>query len=187
MEVCCQHRFASNLSALRLAVDYLPPTFITIPTLFYHSSVFFALSSSASSQGFPRTECLALFAVWGRYSLSGTALFSFAVFHQIQRKLLSCILFRTFPKPLLCRSGAHVYSLGSHPQMRETRAQLIQIVVLSLCIYSACNAANYATPLGRNLNPSMVFLPCFRSLPLSYPVIGCSCRVPWAYAFWRNP
>ena len=114
--------------------------------------------------------------------LVGTALFSFSVVNQVVHQSPTK-LFTHFVVEL----SQNLYFVGlmltyllwaSILKMRETRTQLIQLV-LSLGVYFSLFAATYA--LG-NLSPAMS--PILQALP---PLIACFLPVAWGYAFWKLP
>ncbi len=156
---------------------------ITYAYFYYYSDalltilLFFALSS-LYSQVFHELNVGRYVQFGALFLLSGTALFSFAVIQQSSAKLLSHFVFELSQNLYFVGLVLTYILWAAILKLRETRAQLIQIV-LSLGIYFSLYAANYAL---RNLYPSMGSL--FQSLN---PVIGCFLPCAWAYAFWRIP
>ena len=107
--------------------------------------------------------------------LAGTALFSYAVVQQSQTKMLTGF-FVELSQNLYFVGLVLTYVLwGAILKLRETRTQLIQLV-LSLGVYFSAFAATYA--LG-NMLPNV---PLIRYI---VPVFGCLLPLAWAYAFWR--
>jgi len=108
--------------------------------------------------------------------LAGTALFSFAVVQQSSSKLLTHFVFEISQNLYFVGLVLTYILWAGILKLRETRTQLIQLV-LSLGVYFSLYAANYAL---RNLYPSVSSL--FEWLN---PVIGFFLPAAWAYAFWR--
>src|SRR5205823_12847513 len=110
--------------------------------------------------------------------LAGTALFSYAVVQQSQTKMLTGF-FVELSQNLYFVGLVLTYVLwGAILKLRETRTQLIQLV-LSLGVYFSAFAATYAL---RNLYPSVS--------PMAIALlqfIGCFLPMAWAYAFYRLP
>ena len=110
--------------------------------------------------------------------LFGTALCSYFVVRQSSRLLLTPFVIE------LCQNLYFVgliltYLLwGAVLKLRETRTQLIQLV-LSIGVYFSLFAANYAL---RNLYPQLDSV--WSALP---PVFDCLLPLAWCYAFWRVP
>jgi hypothetical protein len=139
--------------------------------------LFFALSS-LYSQVFHELNVARYVQFGALFLLSGTALFSFAVVQQSSAKLLTHFVFELAQNLYFVGLVLTYILWAAILKLRETRAQLIQIV-LSLGIYFSLYAANYAL---RNLYPSLASV--FESLN---PMIGCFLPCAWAYAFWRIP
>jgi hypothetical protein len=108
--------------------------------------------------------------------LVGTALFSYAVVQQSQDKMLTGSFFAELSQNLYFVGLVLTYVLwGAILKLRETRAQLIQLV-LSLGIYFSAFAATFA--LGN-------MFPNFQFFGYVVPIFGCLLPLAWAYAFWR--
>jgi len=109
--------------------------------------------------------------------LAGTALFSYAVVQQSQQKMLTGFFYELSQNLYFVGLVLTYVLWGAILKLRETRTQLIQLV-LSLGIYFSAFAATYAL---RNIYPDFA--------PLAYviPVFGCLLPLAWAYAFWRLP
>jgi hypothetical protein len=112
------------------------------------------------------------------FLLAATALFSYLVIAQSSTRLLG---------PFVVELSQNLYFVGlvltyilwgAILKLRETRTQLIQLV-LSLGVYFSMFAANYAL---RNLYPSAISF-----AQAMDPLIGCLLPLAWAYAFWRIP
>jgi hypothetical protein len=109
--------------------------------------------------------------------LAGTALFSYGVVEQSSNRMLTGF-FLELSQNLYFVGLVLTYVLwGAILKLRETRTQLIQLV-LSLGIYFSAFAATFA--LG-NMFPNY---PIFAYV---VPVFGCLLPLAWAYAFWRLP
>jgi hypothetical protein len=139
--------------------------------------LFFALSN-LYSQVFHELNVGRYVQFGALFLLSATALFSFAVVQQSSAKLLSHFVFELSQNLYFVGLVLTYILWAAVLKLRETRAQLIQLV-LSLGIYFSLYAANYAL---RNLYPSMGSM--FQSLN---PVIGCFLPCAWSYAFARIP
>lgn len=106
--------------------------------------------------------------------LAGTAIFSYMVVHQSQHKMLSHFFFE-LSQNLYFVGLALTYVLwGAILKLRETRTQLIQLV-LSLGLHFSALAATYAI---RNLYPTFEYAFFVQATGLILPLA-------WAYAFWR--
>jgi hypothetical protein len=139
--------------------------------------LFFALSN-LYSQVFHELNVGRYVQFGALFLLSATALFSFAVVQQSSAKLLSHFVFELSQNLYFVGLVLTYILWAAVLKLRETRAQLIQLV-LSLGIYFSLYAANYAL---RNLYPSMGSM--FQSLN---PMIGCFLPCAWSYAFARIP
>ena len=139
--------------------------------------LFFALSS-LYSEVFQELNVGRYVKFGAVFLLSATALFSFAVVQQSSAKLLSHFVFELSQNLYFVGLVLTYILWAAVLKLRETRAQLIQLV-LSLGIYFSLYAANYAL---RNLYPSMAST--FQSLN---PLIGCFLPCAWSYAFARIP
>ena len=139
--------------------------------------LFFALSS-LYSQVFHELHVGRYVQFGALFLLSATALFSFAVVQQSSAKLLSHFVFELSQNLYFVGLVLTYILWAAILKLRETRAQLVQLV-LSLGIYFSLYAANYAL---RNLYPSMETM--FQSLN---PMIGFFLPCAWSYAFARIP
>src|SRR5438046_8616633 len=110
--------------------------------------------------------------------LGGTAWFSYAVINQSSHRILSHFAFELSQNLYFVGLVLTYVLWAAILKLRETRTQLIQIV-LSLGVYFSLFAADYAL---RNLYPSVSSL--FISL---LQVFGCFLPLAWAYTFWRIP
>ena len=110
--------------------------------------------------------------------LAGTAWFSYAIVSQSSARIMTHFAFE-LSQNLYFVGLALTYVLwGAIVKLRETRTQLIQIV-LSLGIYFSAYAATYALS---NLAPGLYSYTRFL-----FPAFGCLLPLSWAYAFWRLP
>jgi hypothetical protein len=109
--------------------------------------------------------------------LAGTALFSYAVVHESSQRMLTGFFFELSQNLYFVGLVLTYVLWGAILKLRETRTQLIQ-VVLSLGIYFSAFAATFAL---RNIYPN------FESLGYVVPVFACLLPLAWAYAFWRLP
>lgn len=108
--------------------------------------------------------------------LGGTALFTFAVVHQAESRLVTRYV-AEMSQNLYFVGLVLTYVLwGAVLKLRETRARVVQFV-LSLGVYFSLYAANYALC---NLYPDLSSL-------LSYPpaIIGTLLPLAWNYAYLR--
>jgi len=108
--------------------------------------------------------------------LAGTAIFSYAVVQQSSAKMITHFVVELSQNLYFVGLVLTYLLWAAITKMRETRAQLVQLV-LSLGLYFSLFAANYAL---RNLYPSLSSL-CIALLP----VFGFVLPLAWAYAFWR--
>src|SRR5579859_3647828 len=108
--------------------------------------------------------------------LAGTALFSYAVVQQSSNRMLTGFFFELSQNLYFVGLVLTYVLWGAILKLRETRTQLIQLV-LSLGIYFSAFAATYAL---QNMYPSFS-----RSFSYVVPVFGCLLPLAWAYAFWR--
>ena len=107
--------------------------------------------------------------------LAGTALFSYGVVQQSSNRMLTGF-FLELSQNLYFVGLVLTYVLwGAILKLRETRTQLIQLV-LSLGIYFSAFAATFA--LG-NIFPNYWFF------AYAVPLFGCFLPLAWAYAFWK--
>jgi hypothetical protein len=107
--------------------------------------------------------------------LAGTALFSYGVVHQSYNKMLTGFFFELSQNLYFVGLVLTYVLWGAILKLRETRTQLIQLV-LSLGIYFSAFAATFA--LGN-------MFPNFQFFGYVVPVFGCWLPFAWAYAFWR--
>jgi hypothetical protein len=110
--------------------------------------------------------------------LAGTALFSYAVVHQSFHsfdKLLAGFVFELSQNLYFVGLVLTYVLWGAILKLRETRAQLIQLV-LSLGVYFSAFAATFAL---ENMFPDLLFF------MYVVPVLGCLLPLAWAHAFWR--
>jgi hypothetical protein len=107
--------------------------------------------------------------------LVGTVLFSYAVVQQSQNKMLTGFFFELSQNLYFVGLVLTYVLWGAILKLRETRTQLIQLV-LSLGIYFSAFAATFA--LGN-------MFPNFQFFGYVVPVFGCLLPLAWAYAFWR--
>ena len=110
--------------------------------------------------------------------LAGTSLFSYLVIQQSTGLLLSRFVVELSQNLYFVGLVLTYVLWGAILKLRETRAQLVQLV-LSLGIYFSLFAANYAI---RNLYPAASGI----SISL-LQFLGCFLPLAWAYAFWRIP
>jgi len=110
--------------------------------------------------------------------LTGTSLFSYLVIEQSTGRLLTRFVVELSQNLYFVGLVLTYVLWGAILKLRETRAQLVQLV-LSLGIYFSLFAANYAI---RNLYPAASGI----SISL-LQFLGCFLPLAWAYAFWRIP
>lgn len=110
--------------------------------------------------------------------LAGTSLFSYLVIQQSTGRLLSRFVVELSQNLYFVGLVLTYVLWGAILKLRETRAQLVQLV-LSLGIYFSLFAANYAI---RNLYPAASGI----SISL-LQFLGCFLPLAWAFAFWRIP
>ena len=110
--------------------------------------------------------------------MAGTALFSYLVIQESSTKLVTRFVVE-LSRNLYFVGLVLTYVLwGAVLKLRETRAQLVQLV-LSLGVYFSLFAANFAI---RNLYPPVS--------PIAIALLqfmGCFLPFAWAYAFYRLP
>jgi hypothetical protein len=109
--------------------------------------------------------------------LAGTALFSYAVVQQSSSRMLTSFVYELSQNLYFVGLVLTYVLWGAILKLRETRAQLIQLV-LSLGIYFSAFAASFAL---KNMFPGL------HSLIYIAPVFGCLLPLAWAYAFFRLP
>jgi hypothetical protein len=110
--------------------------------------------------------------------MAGTAVFSYLVIQESSTKLVTHFVVE-LSRNLYFVGLVLTYVLwGAILKLRETRAQLVQLV-LSLGVYFSLFAANFAI---RNLYPPVS--------PIAIALLqfmGCFLPLAWAYAFYRLP
>lgn len=109
--------------------------------------------------------------------LAGTALFSYAVVQQSSNRLLTGFVYELSQNLYFVGLVLTYVLWGAILKLRESRTQLIQLV-LSLGVYFSAFAATFALA---NMFPN---LPYFRYI---VPTFGCLLPLAWSYAFWRLP
>jgi hypothetical protein len=107
--------------------------------------------------------------------LAGTALFSYAVVQQSSSRLLTGFVYELSQNLYFVGLVLTYVLWGAILKLRETRTQLIQLV-LSLGVYFSAFAATFAL---KNMFPNL------ESVTYIAPVFGCLLPLAWAYAFWR--
>lgn len=108
--------------------------------------------------------------------LAGTAWFSYGVVNQSTHRLVTHFVFELSQNLYFVGLVLTYVLWGAILKLRETRAQLVQIV-LALGVYFSAFAADYAL---RNLYPHLQ--PIWEYVT---PVLGCVLPAAWAYSFWR--
>jgi len=107
--------------------------------------------------------------------LAGTALFSYAVVQQSSQRMFTSFVYELSQNLYFVGLVLTYVLWGAILKLRETRTQLIQLV-LSLGVYFSAFAATFA--LG-NMFPNL------QSVTYIAPLFGCLLPMAWAYAFWR--
>jgi len=107
--------------------------------------------------------------------LAGTALFSYAVVQQSSHRMVTSFVYELSQNLYFVGLVLTYVLWGAILKLRETRTQLIQLV-LSLGVYFSAYAATFA--LG-NIFPNL------QSVADICPVFGCMLPLAWAYAFAR--
>jgi hypothetical protein len=107
--------------------------------------------------------------------LAGTALFSYAVVQQSSSRLLTGFVYELSQNLYFVGLVLTYVLWGAILKLRESRTQLIQLV-LSLGVYFSAFAATFAL---QNMYPNLEFFTYI------VPVFGCLLPLAWAYAFWR--
>jgi len=107
--------------------------------------------------------------------LAGTALFSYGVVEQSSRKMLTGFVYELSQNLYFVGLVLTYVLWGAILKLRESRTQLIQLV-LSLGVYFSAFAATFAL---ENMFPNLQFFTYI------VPVFGCLLPLAWAYAFWR--
>ena len=151
-------------------VYYYSDALLTILLYFALASLYAQVLSELKAERYVRFATIFL--------LAATALFSYGVVHDASTRLVSRFVVELSQNLYFVGLVVTYILWGAILKLRETRTQLIQ-VVLSLGVYFSLFAADYAL---RNLYPSMssIFNPLQQ-------VIGCFLPLAWAYAFWRIP
>jgi len=107
--------------------------------------------------------------------LAGTALFSYLVVQQSSQRMATSFVFELSQNLYFVGLVLTYVLWGAILKLRETRTQLIQLV-LSLGVYFSAYAAAFAL---ENMFPN------FQSVAYIAPVFGCLLPLAWAYAFLR--
>lgn len=108
----------------------------------------------------------------------GTAVFSYLVIHEASNKLMTRFVVELSQNLYFVGLVLTYVLWGAVLKLRETRTQLVQLV-LSLGVYFSLFAVNYAV---RNLYP-----PSSGIAIALLQFLGCFLPLAWAYAFWRTP
>jgi hypothetical protein len=109
--------------------------------------------------------------------LAGTALFSYGVVLQSSERMFTSFVYELSQNLYFVGLVLTYVLWGAILKLRETRTQLIQLV-LSLGVYFSAFAATFA--LG-NMFPNL------QSVTYITPLFGCMLPLAWAYAFFRLP
>jgi hypothetical protein len=107
--------------------------------------------------------------------LAGTALFSYEVVQQSHDKMVTGFVYELSQNLYFVGLVLTYVLWGAILKLRESRTQLIQLV-LSLGVYFSAFAATFAL---ENMFPNLQFFTYI------VPVFGCLLPLAWAYAFWR--
>jgi hypothetical protein len=107
--------------------------------------------------------------------LVGTALFSYAVVQQSSQRMVTSFVYELSQNLYFVGLVLTYVLWGAILKLRETRTQLIQLV-LSLGVYFSAYAATFA--LG-NIFPNLQYVADI------CPLFGCMLPLAWAYAFAR--
>ena len=107
--------------------------------------------------------------------LAGTALFSYEVVQQSHDKMVTRFVYELSQNLYFVGLVLTYVLWGAILKLRESRTQLIQLV-LSLGVYFSAFAATFAL---ENMFPTLQFFTYI------VPVFGCLLPLAWAYAFWR--
>lgn len=110
--------------------------------------------------------------------LLGTAGVSFAIVQQFSSRIMSHFVVEVAQNLYFVGLVLTYLLWGAILKLRETRTQLIQLV-LALGLYFSIFAASYAL---RNLYPGLHGI-----WPYVTPISGFLLPLTWAYAFWRLP
>jgi len=109
--------------------------------------------------------------------LVGTTLFSYLVVHQSTDKMASPFVYEVSQNLYFVGMVLTYVLWGAVFKLRETRAQLIQLV-LSLGVYFSAFAANYALQNLHHLHGLLSYVT---------PLTGIWLPAAWCYAFLRTP
>jgi len=109
------------------------------------------------------------------FLLVGTALFTYGVVQQSSQRMVTSFVYELSQNLYFVGLVLTYVLWGAILKLRETRTQLIQLV-LSLGIYFSAFAATFA--LG-NIFPNLQFIADI------CPLFGCMLPLAWAYAFFR--
>jgi hypothetical protein len=107
--------------------------------------------------------------------LAGTALFSYEVVQQSHDKMVTRFVYELSQNLYFVGLVLTYVLWGAILKLRESRTQLIQLV-LSLGVYFSAFAATFAL---ENMFPNLQFFTYI------VPVFGCLLPLAWAYALWR--
>jgi hypothetical protein len=107
--------------------------------------------------------------------LAGTAVFSYLVVQQSSQRMATSFVYELSQNLYFVGLVLTYVLWGAILKLRETRTQLIQLV-LSLGVYFSAFAATFAL---ENMFPN------FQSVAYIAPVFGCLLPLAWAYAFLR--
>lgn len=110
--------------------------------------------------------------------LAGTALFSYLVVQQSGGRLITRFVFEMSQNLYFVGMVLTYVLWGAAFKLRETRTQLIQLI-LSLGVYFSAFAANYAL---QNLHHDL-----YGMLPFLTQLIGIWLPAAWMYTFLRTP
>jgi hypothetical protein len=158
------------LSPQYLYVYFFSDALLNIFLYLALSSLYAQVFSEMKVERYVRTCTLLL--------LMGTALFSYAVVQQATSRLVTRFVAELSQNIYFVGLVLTYILWGAILKLRETRTQLVQLV-LSLGVYFSIHAASYALV---NLYPQTdSFVASF------VPVFGLILPVAWAYAFWRLP
>ena len=109
------------------------------------------------------------------FLLAATAVFSYAVIEQSHQRMMTNFVYELSQNLYFVGLVLTYVLWGAILKLRETRTQLIQLV-LSLGVYFSAFAATSAL---RNMLPASQVVVYFA------PILGCLLPVAWAYAFVR--
>lgn len=151
-------------------VYYYSDALLNIVLYLALSSLFAQVFSEMNVERYVRMGALLL--------LGGTALFSYAVVQQSTSRLVTHFVVELSQNIYFVGLLLTYILWGAVLKLRETRTQLVQLV-LSLGVYFSAHAATYAL---LNLYPRVESLVC-----LLVPLFGLILPVAWVYAFWRLP